>query len=154
MVRWPGMICKPSGSQFTRVDHKSLLQILGGGVRSEVLQQGTDWAGGVVAGPESSGGPCLAASPPLLDMAWKGEADDQGIYWSRSDTEDGWTPQIRVRGVGTSFGPALANFRNQLYMAWKGVDDDQGIYWSFFDGANWMPQSRPRRRRQQPLALV
>jgi hypothetical protein len=80
-------------------------------------------------------------------MAWKGESNDQGIYFSSFDGHT-WAAQQKVQGVFTSVGPSLAALYNvgplvgNLYMAWKGIQGDQQMYFSSFDGTNWAPQQK------------
>lgn len=74
-----------------------------------------------------------------LCSVWKGQGDDQGLWWSEYRTNQGWTPQQVIPGQGTSQGPALASYSTRrllgaalggtrLYLAWKGVEGDEQIY--------------------------
>ena len=76
---------------------------------------------------------------PLYMLAWKGAFDDEGIYWSTSDSNmQEWAPQQNIAGVRTSHSPAVAQaFINvdelTWLLAWKGESGDPQIYWSTFD---------------------
>jgi hypothetical protein len=75
-----------------------------------------------------------------LIMAWKGDGDDQGLYFS-TNTVNGWVSQQKIPNVGSSHRPALANL-GKIFMAWKGVEDDQGIFWSRLTSGEWEPQRK------------
>jgi hypothetical protein len=87
-----------------------------------------------------------------LYMAWKGTADDSGLYFASSSDGVQWSPQQRIVGVGSSDGPSLTTFhppspdgypRAALFMAWKGVEDDDNIYWATSpDQQGWSDQQR------------
>jgi hypothetical protein len=85
-----------------------------------------------IPGVGSSVGPSLAAFQNLLFAAWKGQGNDQGIYWSHFDGRS-WAAQQKISGVGSSTSPALAVFQNLLFAIWKGEGNDQGLYWSHFE---------------------
>jgi hypothetical protein len=74
-------------------------------------------------------------------MAWKGQSNDPGIYYSTYDGSS-WSVQQRVEGVGTSAGPSLTVFNGNMFMAWKGQSNDPGIYYSTYDGSSWSVQQR------------
>ena len=82
--------------------------------------------------------PSLAIYNGLLFAAWRGEGDDNGIYWCSFDGSD-WSDQQTIPNTGSGIGPSLAAVNNKLYAAWRGVDD-QGMYWSQYDGQGWSPQ--------------
>ncbi len=92
-----------------------------------------------VPGAASSDGPALGAFNGVPYLVWKGEGNDQGIYWS-AWTGSAWSAVQNIPGVGTSTRPALAALGGGLYMAWKGVAGDPGLYWSAFDGSTWTAQ--------------
>jgi hypothetical protein len=103
-----------------------------------------------IAGVGSSVGPSLAVFKDRLYAAWRGAADNQGIWWSSTLDGINWAPQQNIAGVGSSVGPSLAVFKDRLYAAWRGAGDNQGIWWSStldgqnwsssLDGKNWAPQ--------------
>ena len=78
----------------------------------------------------TSAAPALSEFNNQLYLAWKGEGNGTGIWWSKFDGSS-WAPQQRVPNVGTSAAPALADeFPRALYMAWKGEGNGTGIWWS------------------------
>jgi hypothetical protein len=101
-------------------------------------------------------------------LAWKGEGNDQGIYWTRTqqlapDAAGGKytfnpSPQLQAKDAhlnfATSHAPALASFQGRVYMAWKGEEGDDAIYWSYYDGANWQPQTKLQAATKIAPAMV
>jgi len=75
-------------------------------------------------------------------MAWKGDDNDQRIWYSIHDGSDWWVPQQIVSNVWTSYRPTLAVYNEKLFMAWKGMDTDQRIWYTTYDGTSWSPQQR------------
>jgi hypothetical protein len=111
-------------------------------------------------GVRSSHGPALSGFPssgpsPRLYLAWKGEGNDNRLFWTRSSTDlVTFEPHRRFDDRLSSTRPALAEFDNKLVMAWKSSHDDQ-IYWSTFDGNSWSPQqSIPGRSTSHAPALA
>jgi hypothetical protein len=114
----------------------------------------------------SSHGPALATSAfgvaPAggalvtgLFMAWKGEGEDEGLYFAQNPTLAGWQPFRRVDGAFSTARPALASFGGRMVLAWKGMGEDQGIYWSRFDGNSWSAvQNIPGRATSHAPALA
>jgi hypothetical protein len=106
-----------------------------------------------IPGVACSDNPAAAMYPDggSVLIAWKGEGNDQGIYWTRTKQSapsgpDGLftfdpSPQSWIEGVATSHSPALASFKGHVYMAWKGEDRDDRIFWSRYDGVKWQPQT-------------
>jgi hypothetical protein len=97
-------------------------------------------------GIRSSHGPALVGFRPSRDhtallMAWKGEGDDQRIFWSRSFDHETFEPHHRFDDRTSAARPALAWFDGQVVMAWRGQDGDERIWWSRFDGNSWSPQA-------------
>ncbi|HWH09806.1 MAG TPA: hypothetical protein VG165_01655 [Solirubrobacteraceae bacterium] len=80
----------------------------------------------------------LAAFDGRLYAAWKGETEDERLFYSSFTT--GWAAQNQIPGVAGSDGPSLAVFDGALYAAWKGAQTDQGIWWSTFNGNAWAAQ--------------
>ena len=91
--------------------------------------------------PASSIGPSLAVFNNKLYAAWKGIANDQGIYCSSFDGGK-WSSQIQIPNVASSVGPSLAVFNNKLYAAWKGDSSDQSLWYASFDGSKWSSQTQ------------
>ena len=86
----------------------------------------------------SSVGPALAAVGDHVYAAWKGEQDDERLFYSVFDGAN-WTAQQTIPG-NSSVGPALAHFRGHPFAIWKGEFFDQRLYFSSFDGNGWAPQ--------------
>lgn len=107
----------------------------------------------LIPGVATSGIPAAVIYPDgkSVFIAWKGQDNDQGIYWTRTrqlapDAITGAytfdpSPQARIWDVATSHSPALASFQSQVYMAWKGEEGDERIFWSSYDGVKWQPQT-------------
>ena len=108
----------------------------------------------------STHGPALAAFPssgpsPRLYLAWKGEGNDNRLFWTRTGTDLAtFEAHRRFEDRLSSTRPALVEFDGRLVMAWKSSDDER-IYWSKFDGTNWSPQSAiPGRTTSHAPALA
>jgi Matrixin len=107
----------------------------------------------------STHGPALAAFPsfgpnPRLYLAWKGEGNDNRLFWTRSTDLANFEAHRRFDDRLSTTRPALAEFDNRLVMAWKSSHDEQ-IYWSKFDGTNWSPQAAiPGRATSHAPALA
>jgi hypothetical protein len=86
---------------------------------------------GVLQGLVSNGG--------YLYAAWKGEPDDDRIFYSRWNGQGKWMAAGTIPG-NTSAGPALGVLNGSLYAAWKGEWSDPRLFFSKFDGSNWDPQ--------------
>jgi hypothetical protein len=76
-----------------------------------------------------------------LYAAWKGEPDDDRIFYSRWDDNGKWMSALTIPG-NTSAGPALGVFRGSVYAAWKGEWSDPRLFFSRYDGPNWEAQSQ------------
>lgn len=102
---------------------------------------GHSWhtAPSIPGGPSSTIGPSLAAVGGSLYAAWKGEGNDQGIYYATL-TSGVWTGQNNIAGVGSSIGPALAAYGTTLYAMWKREGADQSLYYASFNGT-WSGQN-------------
>lgn len=95
----------------------------------------------------SSTRPTLAPYPktpgqPFLDdlfIVWKGEHDDQRLYYA-SDLVDGqFTRAGRIEGHSSTDAPAAAWFDGNLYVAWKSATTTE-IYWSRLEpNGTWRP---------------
>jgi hypothetical protein len=93
------------------------------------------------AGDRRVVGPSLATFSGKLYAAWKGEGNDQGIYYA-SFSGSSWSSQAQIPNVGSSEGPSLAVFNDKLYAMWKGEGNDQGIYYASFSGSSWSSQAQ------------
>ena len=70
-----------------------------------------------------------------LYAAWKGEVDDDRLFYSSFDGRT-WQNQTTIPG-NSSIGPSLATFGNKLYAAWKGERSDHRLFYAGFDGKTW-----------------
>lgn len=90
------------------------------------------------------GPPSMAEFNQFLYMAWV-NADDQQMWWSRSDTDGKWDEKKQVSpSFGTRSGPTLAIFNNTLHMMWDGVTNDPAMYTASFNTITntWGNQTR------------
>jgi hypothetical protein len=76
----------------------------------------------------------------LLYAAWKGEGDDERIWYSIFDGES-WSAQQTIPNVYTSTGLALAAYGTVLYAAWKGSQNDTRLWYATYD-TSWSPQTQ------------
>ena len=72
--------------------------------------------------------------------AWKGEDDDQRLWFASFDGTK-WSAQAQIPAVASSIGPSLAGFGSKLYAAWKGEEGDQQLWYASFDGTKWSAQA-------------
>ncbi len=119
----------------------------------------------VIPGVGTSEKPAAVIAPDgqSVFLAWRGEGDDQRIYWTQTqqlapDPSTGQytfspSPQAEA-GFGTSHGPALASFQGCVYMAWKGEEGDHAIYWSRWDGISWQAQTKLQAETRTAPAMV
>jgi hypothetical protein len=89
--------------------------------------------------PFSSIGPSLAQAGDSLYAAWKGEGNDERLYYAVF-SNGAWSGQNQIKDVGSSIGPALAAYGPNLYAMWKGEGDDQSLYYASFNGT-WSGQN-------------
>jgi hypothetical protein len=92
-----------------------------------------------VPGVGTSHGPSLAVWNDFQDhtsesvyMAWKGEGNDPGIYYSMlkaPSPTSAWLPQAAASGVGTSVGPAIHGWNDGVYAVWKGEGGGTQLWW-------------------------
>lgn len=93
----------------------------------------------------SSHGPALSdwypggAFNPSLFLAWKGEGDDQRLFWTRSRGTVEFEAHQRFDDRLSVARPAVAWFDGTIVMAWRGATNER-IYWSRFDGRSWTDQ--------------
>jgi hypothetical protein len=74
-----------------------------------------------------------------LFAAWKGEVDDDRLFYSQFDGTE-WTPQATIGG-NSSVGPALALSGGSMIAAWKGEHGDERLFFATLTGATWSPQA-------------
>ncbi len=97
-----------------------------------------------IKGVGTSGRPAAANLGDSIYLAWKGVADDPGVYWATFDGNN-WSAQATIGGhFGTAVGPAVAVLNDQVHMAFRGVAqigdqlvDDQRIYEGQLHGDNY-----------------
>ena len=76
-----------------------------------------------------------------LYAAWKGEPDDERIFYSRWNGNGEWEPASLVPG-NTSTGPSLGVFAGSLYAAWKGEWSDPRLFLAKSSGSGWEYQGQ------------
>jgi hypothetical protein len=72
-------------------------------------------------------GPALASFQGNVYMAWKGEAGDHAIYWSRWDGAS-WQPQTKVQAE-TTISPALVATHDAIFLVFQG-NSDKNLWWA------------------------
>ena len=72
-------------------------------------------------------GPALASFQGNVYMAWKGEAGDHAIYWSRWDGAS-WQPQTKVQAE-TRISPALVATHDAIFLVFQG-NSDKNLWWA------------------------
>jgi hypothetical protein len=82
----------------------------------------------------------LAANGNLF-AAWKGEPDDDRIFYSSWDGRSKWMPALTIDG-NTSVGPSLGVFNGALYAAWKGEWSDPRLFFAKYNGSGWESQAQ------------
>ena len=83
----------------------------------------------------------LTASGSHLYAAWKGEPDDDRIFYSAWSGSGSWSAQALIPG-NTSAGPALGEYSGSLYAAWKGEWSDPRVFYSKLSGSSWDAQKQ------------
>jgi hypothetical protein len=85
----------------------------------------------------------LVSNGNYLYAAWKGEPNDDRLFYSRwSGGSDKWMPAAPM-GNGTvagnsSVGPSLGSVSGTtLYAAWKGEYSDPRLFFAKYEGSNW-----------------
>jgi hypothetical protein len=105
--------------------------------------------GQIIPNVGTSAGPAWTVYGGKTLLAWKGQGNDNGIYWSTTTTLEPdsnsnqytWEPQQLISNVGTSANPAVANLKGVVFLAWKGQGTDESIYLSKLDtNGEWTPQ--------------
>jgi hypothetical protein len=90
----------------------------------------------VLQGMVSNGG--------YLYAAWKGEPDDDRIFYSRRNNTGTWAPATPMAsptvGGNTSAGPSLGVLGGSVYAAWKGEWSDPRLFYARYDGTTWKNQ--------------
>lgn len=81
----------------------------------------------------------LVTAGPRLYAAWKGEPDDDRIFYSSWDGNGKWSTALTIDG-NTSVGPALGLCNGSLYAAWKGEWSDPRLFFAKYNGSGWEPQ--------------
>jgi hypothetical protein len=79
-----------------------------------------------------------------LYAAWKGEPDDDRIFYSRWKGSGKWAPASPMGSAtvsgNSSAGPSLGMFGQSLYAAWKGEWSDPRLFVAKFGSSNWEAQ--------------
>jgi hypothetical protein len=76
----------------------------------------------------------------LLYAAWKGESEDDRLFFSEFN-ERYWTEQQLVGG-NSSAGPAVVNFRGTMVLGWKGEHSDERVFYLKVDNGLWSEQNQ------------
>jgi hypothetical protein len=76
----------------------------------------------------------------LLYAAWKGETEDDRLFFSEFN-ERNWTDQQWVAG-NSSAGPSIANFRDRMVLAWKGEHSDERLFFLQVHNGLWSAQEQ------------
>jgi len=76
----------------------------------------------------------------LLYPAWKGETEDDRLFYSEFN-ENYWTEQQLVGG-NSSAGPAIANFRGEMVLSWKGEFSDERLFFLQVHDGLWAAQAQ------------
>jgi hypothetical protein len=81
-----------------------------------------------------------------LYAAWKGQPDDDRVFYSRWNGRDKWAPALPMAsgtvGANTSAGPSFGVLNGSLYAAWKGEWSDPRLFFAKFNGSNWETQKQ------------
>lgn len=77
--------------------------------------------------------PALVGAGGELLMAWKGQADNQQIYWSSGDGTT-WSDPQAVPDAYTTAAPALGTIGGQAVLAWTWGG---GAQWTSYYGGGW-----------------
>ena len=77
-----------------------------------------------------------------LYAAWKGEPDDDRIFYSIWSGSGNWSTPAGLIDGNTSAGPALAMFNGTPYAAWKGEWSDPRIFFAKYNGSSWEQQEQ------------
>ncbi len=83
----------------------------------------------------------LVANNGHLYAAWKGEPDDDRIFFSSWNGTGKWDGATTIGG-NTSAGPSLGVLNGSVYAAWKGEWSDPRIFFAKFDGTKWDAQQQ------------
>ncbi len=86
---------------------------------------------------QSGSGPAIVNWNGQLLMVWRGEGDNDSLYYSFSSDGVDWGPQAQIAGAASSIQPALTVFNGSPYLAWKGGQDDHNIYGISYTGGAW-----------------
>jgi hypothetical protein len=82
-----------------------------------------------------------------LYALWKGEPNDDRIFFSSWNGAGNWTRAVTIGG-NTSVGPALAvvpssgSSNGTVYAAWKGEWSDPRLFFAQLNGSSWGPQAQ------------
>jgi hypothetical protein len=79
-----------------------------------------------------------------LYAAWKGEPNDDRIFYSHRNGSGAWSAASPMAsgtvGGNTSAGPALGTLNGSVYAAWKGEWSDPRLFWAKYNGSSWENQ--------------
>jgi hypothetical protein len=83
----------------------------------------------------------LVSNDGYLYAAWKGEPDDDRIFYSFRNGSGKWEAAGQLGG-NTSAGPSLGVFNKTVYAAWKGEWSDPRVFYSKYSGSKWDAQQQ------------
>jgi hypothetical protein len=83
----------------------------------------------------------LVANGGHLYAAWKGEPDDDRIFFSSWSGSGSWAGATLIGG-NTSAGPSLGVLGGSVYAAWKGEWSDPRVFYAKYNGSTWDAQQQ------------
>jgi hypothetical protein len=83
----------------------------------------------------------LVANGGHLYAAWKGEPDDDRIFFSSWNGTGSWAGATLIGG-NTSAGPSLGVLSGSVYAAWKGEWSDPRVFYAKYNGSAWDAQQQ------------
>jgi hypothetical protein len=75
-----------------------------------------------------------------LQAAWKGNNNDEELWYASSSDGSNWSAPAVIPGAASDVGPALDQLNGLEYAAWKGSNGDPEIYYSSAGTSGWAPQ--------------
>lgn len=83
---------------------------------------------------QTGSAPAIVNYNGQLLMVWRGEGDNDNLYYAMSSDGLTWGPQAQIPGAASTMPPALTIFNGSVFMAFKGGTNDQSMYGSVFNG--------------------
>jgi hypothetical protein len=107
--------------------------------------EGLTWSPQVILdGIRSSHGPALtgfhsapgSVSPDDVFLAWKGEGEDERLFYSTGFNGNAFASISRLEGHSANARPAVAEFERRVHMVWKAATGDQ-VLWASWGNGQW-----------------